>query len=301
MNTISIDVGGTMVKHALLDEQGTILTKSAFPTPEDKEEFLEGIVEVADRYEEAGTVQAITFSFPGYINPHTGYAETSGAILYFYHQNIKEQLEEALSHRYPVYIENDANCAALAEKVSGNAQGVDNFLVLTVGTGIGGAFYVNGELYRGFQFKAGEFGRMRINHALAPEKDLHQFSSVRALINQYKSAKGLDTLDLVTGEQILDEMADDSDVRVMVESWIDTLCVGLFNVVTVLNPEKILIGGGISSHPAFLPLVRERLHRLWDWPEFKAPIVPCKYLNDAGLIGAYYHAMEQKDNFVNEK
>lgn len=291
MNIVSFDVGGTAVKQAVFDEQGKILHKSSFPTPESKDAFLNSISNSVADLEETGEIRALTFSFPGYINPDTGYAETSGAIQYFYNQNIAQVIEAELN--YPVYIENDANCAALAEKISGNAQEVKNFFVVTVGTGIGGAIYINNNLYRGFQFKAGEYGRMRINYSLAPEKTLHDFSSVRILISGYKERKGLDIDTNITAEMILEEARSDSETRILVESWIDTICTGIFNVATVLNPEKILIGGGISINPYFISLVRERMNGIFDWSEFAAPIEPCRYYNDAGIIGAYYMAVEK--------
>jgi len=285
-----MDVGGTSIKHAVIDG-GEILEKGSTRTPSTKEGFTEAVREITETYGEKYAFKDITLSFPGYINPKTGFAETSGALRYFKATNILDQIKEALGPDYDYHIENDANCAAIAEKNSGNAQGDQSFLLVTVGTGFGGAFYVNDALVRGFQFKAGEFGKMRIR--IEPEKDarLNWLASVKTLIRNYKALKKMPEDARVSGEDILDRL-DDQETAAFVDEWIRHICVGIYNVTTVLNPEKILIGGGISSHPQFLPLVRETMRTFNDWGEFEVPIETCRYHNDAGLMGAYYNSLK---------
>ncbi|WP_027108608.1 ROK family protein [Lacticigenium naphthae] len=294
MSVISFDVGGTAVKHALFNEEGKLVDKNFYPTPDDRPAFMNKIVEIVEHYQEKAQIDSVSFSFPGFIDPQTGFAEASGAIPYFYKQNIKELVGEATAFRYPIFVENDANCAALAEKHSGNGQNVENFLLFTIGTGIGGALYLNDALYRGFQFKAGEMGKMRINYTLDPEKTLHNFCSIHVLIHTYKKYKGLDGLDRVSGEMIFEEVKQNPEVRAIVDKWLDRLCIGILNVVTMLNPEKILIGGGISAHPDLVPYLNRRMERLEDWTkDFQVPIEACAYMNDAGVVGAYVNATQK--------
>lgn len=293
MDTICIDVGGTSIKHASVDENGNIREKSSFRTPSNKKTFLEKIRNLVKSYEEKQPIQSISFSFPGYINTETGFAETAGSIEYFSGENVLKEVSDALDHLYPIYIENDANCAAIAEKNSGNAQENSTFLLLTIGTGVGGAFFINNTLHRGFQYKAGEFGRMRINHTHNPDKQLNDFSSIRTLISRYKEVSHLQSNFQISGEEIFDQQENNIEVNELVDKWIDTICIGIFNVITVLNPEKVLVGGGISANALFINRINDRMNLIDDWHEFKVPIQSCKYFNDAGLLGAFYHAKEK--------
>ena len=291
MTVLSIDVGGTSIKHAIINE-GTILIKGFTPTPITKEKFFEAIKQIAGTYAETYPFKDITLSFPGYIDPNTGYAEKAGALGYLTRSNVLDQLVEKVGQEYVYHIENDANCAAIAEKYSGRAVDNQSFLLVTVGTGFGGAFYINDQLVRGFQYKAGEFGQMRIMSRTDMRTKVNKLASVRTLIAHYKELKFLPIDALVSGEDILDKSKDDPETEALVQQFIDDICVAIFNVVTVINPEKILIGGGISSHPSFLPRIRETMETLLnDWHEFKVPIENCKYHNDAGLLGAYYNAV----------
>lgn len=291
MNVLSMDVGGTSIKHAIINEE-KIVVKGFTPTPSTKEDFLEAVKGITETYAENYDFNDITLSFPGYINPNNGYAETAGALGFFKESNILAHLAKTIGQKYVYHIENDANCAAIAEKSSGRAVDNQSFLLVTVGTGFGGAFYINNELVRGFQYKAGEFGRMRITARTDMDKKVNKLASVRKLIKHYKEMKDLSVDEVVSGEDILDKSKDDPETEALVQRWIDDICVAIFNVATVINPEKILIGGGISSHPSFLPRISETMDILNDWVEFKVPIETCKYYNEAGLLGAYYNAVK---------
>lgn len=290
MDTICFDVGGTAIKYAVFNTKGDIISKDLKETPGSKKDFLLTIKAIVEGYMKQFNIKKISFSFPGYINPHTGYAETAGSIEYFTQSNILKEVEQSVGPDYQYYIENDANCAAIAEKNSGYAQENQSFLLLTVGTGLGGAFYINNQLIRGFQFKAGEFGRMRIQTDTDLDSKLNSLISVKGLVKSYKELKNISLDKIISGKVILDEIESDSSVKELVIKWIDNICVSIFNVVTVINPEKILLGGGVSAHPLFLNLVKERMTILDDWHEFKVPIETCKYLNDAGILGAYHNA-----------
>ncbi|MCC5896084.1 MAG: ROK family protein [Alkalibacterium sp.] len=290
MKVLCFDVGGTSIKHAMISD-GTIEAKGSTPTLYSKKEFFDTLKKVIEDYAERYDFNDVSLSFPGFINPHTGFAETAGALEFLLGSNILDQLSEAVGQDFTYHIENDANCAAIAEKNSGRTVDNRSFLLATVGTGFGGAFYINNELVRGFQFKAGEFGRMRVMTRTNIDKVVNTLISVKMLIKQYKEMRGLSDDVRISGEDILDVMSEDQETEALVLQWIHDICVALFNVTTVINPEKILIGGGISSHPAFLPLVRENMDTMDDWYEFKVPIETCKYNNDAGVLGAYYNAV----------
>lgn len=291
MYTVSIDVGGTEIKYALFSDKAEIIEQSKVPTPRNKESFKEVITNIVNFFKEKYPLDGLGISLPGYINSDTGFAERGGALTFLDRTNIVDLFQEELS--LPVFIENDANCAALAESGFGNAVGLTDFLLLTVGTGIGGALFLDNKLYTGGQFKAGELGKMRINYNTHPNSTLHEFSSMPALIQNYKALNLEGTPEVITGEYIFEHADRDEKVQQLIIDWVDTLCIGIFNMAVTLNPQKILIGGGVSENPKYLPLLNERMKNILEWDDFDVPIVACKYHNRAGVVGAYHLAKEK--------
>lgn len=291
MNIVSIDIGGTAIKYALLSEAADILYEGKIPTPYELSEFKKSIVKIVKDYEKSYEIEAVGISMPGFINSNTGFAERGGALTFLDQTNIIDLFSDELS--FPIFIENDANCVALAESGYGNAVGVSDFLVLTVGTGIGGALYLNDELYTGGQFQAGELGKMRINYSTHPHATLHEFAAMPPLIRNYKALDFEDTPEMVTGEYIFEHAKKNEKVQQLITDWVDTLCVGIFNMAVTLNPQKILIGGGVSENPDYIALINERMHKILEWDDFEVPITACKFHNRAGIMGAYHLAKEK--------
>src|SRR5699024_8305933 len=128
MYTVSIDVGGTEIKYALFSEDAEIIKQSKVPTPHNKEKFKECIINIVHSFEENYSLNGLGISLPGYINSETGFAERGGALTFLDYTNIIDLFKEELS--IPIFVENDANCAALAESGFGHAVGVVVFLYL---------------------------------------------------------------------------------------------------------------------------------------------------------------------------
>ncbi|GAB2480996.1 ROK family protein [Alkalibacterium psychrotolerans] len=297
MCILCFDIGGIRIKYAMINEE-KILSKGYTSTPENKTDFLTAIKQIIDDFQKDYTFESLSFSFPGYINPYTGYAERSGALTYFYGSNIFSELSEIVGRDYSIHVENDANCAAIAEKKSGAAIDNRSFVLATVGSGFGGGIFINNELVRGFQYKGGEFGQMLLSADACKHFDVDRRGSIKTLILEYKKCKGLSEADSVTAEDVLNEIHE-REVEQLVNVWVRDICVALYNVATVINPEKIIIGGGISAHPDFLPLVKSQMECIPNWSEFRVPIETCRYHNDSGLLGAYYHARESLDSDQN--
>ena len=153
MKYLSIDAGGTYIKYAWLDENGTILEQGKQETPyASKEAFFEVIKQLWLSCDE--TKGGICMSLPGTINCDTGFVHQGGSLTYHHGVNIKEWYEKELNTK--VEIENDARCAALAEMNSGEMKNIQNGIVLTFGTGVGGCFIINGEIYKGTHLFSGE-------------------------------------------------------------------------------------------------------------------------------------------------
>lgn len=287
---ISFDVGGTKVKHGIVLEDGSILTKGSYSTNrEDLEVFLVEMVKTITQYQEEHEVEGVAISLPGFINPSTGFAERAGAVISLDGKNLKELLEAIIPLR--VEIENDGNCSALAEKWNGNAVGCEDFICYTIGTGIGGGIVVNGKVVHGHTFRGGEFGFMLTEAGEKGKEMLHTNSSTTSLISRYKNYKGIGKEVTVEGETIFAEALENKEVDDLIHDWLKHISYGLFNLAVTLNPQKILIGGGVSARDGLIEQIKEKLEELEWWSFLKVEIAPCKHRNDAGLIGAVYHFM----------
>lgn len=153
MSILTFDVGGTLIKYALMDQTGTMLAQGKVPTPmESQEAFLNVIEEVASQW--MAQLEGIALSLPGTIDSESGWIFQGGSLRYHSQTNLKEIMEERF--HLPVEIENDARCAALAEVCAGNMKDITNGIVLVFGTGIGGCFILNNEIYKGSHLFSGE-------------------------------------------------------------------------------------------------------------------------------------------------
>jgi len=288
MKIAAFDIGGTALKMGVLTSDGKVQEKANQPiTDSDGEQILQAMVQWVAAHTEC---EGIAISAPGYVNPHTGFIEMGGAIRRFDNFAMKEWLEQQT--QLPVAIENDANCALLAERWQGKAAEMANFLVLTIGTGIGGAIFCNNQLIHGARFRAGEFGYM-LTERPGP-RDVRKYPmndncTLRTLRQNYAEHVGK-SLNEVSGEEIFDcYEAGDVVCQRLVSEFLNDIGSGLYNLVNLFDPQIILVGGGIVERPGFLALLRQ--HLAWFGIDDYVDIV--SHGNDAGLIGAVYHFNQQ--------
>lgn len=288
MKIAAFDIGGTALKMGVVTAAGELLEKGKQTiNNSDGDEILQAMLTWITAHPEC---EGIAISAPGYVNPHTGFITMGGAIRKFDNFAIKHWLEEKI--RLPVAIENDANCVLLAERWQGKGAEMANFLVLTIGTGIGGAIFCNNQLVHGARFRAGEFGYMQTERP--GSRDVRRYSmnencTLRVLRYRYAEHIGK-ALEEVTGEEIFDRFdAGDVVCQRLVTDFLNGLGTGLYNLVNLFDPQTILIGGGIVERPGFLALLREHLA----WFGIAEYIDTVSYGNDAGLIGAVYHFNQQ--------
>lgn len=291
---IGFDIGGTDIKYGLVDETGTIVTKSRLETPDDGDVIFETLHSVIKNYEKEYRIDAVGVSVPGVVTDD-GFMVTAGAIGDFYGINLKETLETLTGKA--VFIENDANSAALAEKWIGNAKHYKNSLTVVVGTGIGGGVIINDALYRGGNFSAGEFGFMIVNPIENEDTRAATYTMVSSvqfgLIEPYQTLVNDMSVD---GLKIYERAAKgDVQAQTIIESFYQKLAIGIFNIAVTLDPEIILIGGAISTNTLFMEGISRHVLKLKNdhvnlglmkFPE----ITHCQFLNDAGIIGAAYKA-----------
>lgn len=292
MRYLSFDVGGTNIKYSLIDANGNILKCDKYTTITNREEFLNKIEEIVKGNSEK--IEGLAFSMPGVIDVNKGHMITGGALYELYDYNFKDELEKRI--KIPVEIENDVNCVALAEKWLGNAKQNKNFICLTIGTGVGGALFINDKIVRGAKYSAGEFGFM-ITERLknVAESTLSMRGSVRGgLIKSYAKKVNQNWEDL-DGKKIFEYAANGDDIAVeTIDEFYTNIAYSIFNLIVSLNPEKVLIGGEISVREDFIEIIKEKLEKLKseivDLKNLEFPVIErCKFLNDSGKIGALYN------------
>ena len=293
---LAIDIGGTFIKHAVMigTRSFKITARNKIPTPKtNHEELLTALTNIFNAHDDA---QGIAVSMPGLIDTFKGVCISSGALDFSNGHCIAEELQNMCG--VPVTVENDANCAALAEIKSGSLVGVKNALVLVFGTAVGGAVIHDGQLYRGSHFCAGEVSFQLKNLQGKIVDDNFYGQSLGAVAFQKNCAEilGMPQEEL-TGEMIFDLIADnDDDMLDALYKYAHSVAAMIFNLQVLFDPEKFALGGGISQQQSFIDAVQDKIDELYaDAPLYlpRPEVVACKYHNDANLFGALYRYLDK--------
>ena len=282
---IAFDIGGTQIKYGIVSETGTVLKHKTVPTEIHLggEQIIQKLILLSKILMGEHTILGIGISTAGIVNVNKGIV-TGGAdhIPGYSTIPIMNRLQEVL--KVPVSIDNDVNCAAFGEKWNGSGREKGNFIMLTLGTGIGGAIFIDGEVYRGHSFSAGEWGNMLIEG-----KNFEEVASISGLICLVRKYKGEGEWN---GKTIF-ELYDKGDRKVMqaVEVFFKYLAIGISNLAYIFNPEMIVIGGGITDRGnQFLKEVKEEVSKYLNKEIYNnCEIELAQNGNCAGMIGAIYH------------
>ena len=287
MNILTFDIGGTYIQYALMNEKNEFLDKGRVPTPQSSREEL--IDALADVYAKHRDIAGIAISMPGIIDTLNGYCSMGGALTY----NNDFYLRDALYKKCPVPIvmENDAKCAAMAEAVFGSLKDVEDGFVLIFGTMIGGG-YVNGhKLVRGKHFSAGEVSYITASHDGWPYKEevFGNRCGTPRLCRMFAEVKNLDPSQ-VSGVVVFDAVnAGDPEAIEVLKKYCHEIAIQIFNLQTIIDPERFAIGGGISAQPVFTETIRSCLKEMYEKCPYSVPhaeVVTCRFQNDANLVGA---------------
>ena len=292
MKILVFDIGGTEIKYALCDENFVLTEKKSVPTNafEGGKRIIERIVEIAKTF---SGIDRIGISTAGQVDSEKGmivYATDS--IPGYTGVQIKQIVESEIG--VPCAVENDVNSAALGEAYFGAAKGENDFICLTYGTGIGGAIFLNGKLFKGNGCSAGEFGHF-ITHANGKSCTCggcgcyEAYASSGALVRAVKEKTGKD----MNGREIFAEF-DNPEIKAVIDEWIDEIVIGLKSLVYIFNPSLIIAGGGIMNEKYITDEINNRLASQL-MPSFRcAKVVKAQAGNDANLLGAAYIAVNNK-------
>ena len=288
---LSIDIGGTFIKYGVIGENAGILETNKVKTPGTLEELLDIIKEFCSSHQE---VIGVAVSCPGAVS-NDGIIYGSSAVPYIHGPNIKELIRENVN--LPVFIENDANCAAYAELWDGSAQGKKDVIVIVIGTGIGGSIIKDGLLHKGSNLHGGEFGYMLLTSNVTGSDDIwSRVASTKALVKKVAQIKKVDMHSL-SGEEIF-ALADsgDEDCMQAIDEFYHLLAIGIYNLQYIYDPEIILIGGGISAREDLIEKVDTKLDKILttiDLARIKPRVNTCKFRQNANLLGAVYGFIEE--------
>lgn len=291
LNYLAIDIGGTNVKYGLIDHAGNLIEKNQQVTVSTSlEDFLAQMRAIIKPF--ANQIKGVGISVPGKVNHQDETIYGGGALTFL----DKINLPQALNLAVPVTVENDGKAAALAELWLGNLHDVKNGAAVVLGTGVGGGLVLNGELFSGTHFQAGELSFITYDPKLQFE-NIQGFrgSAVRMIervareLNLANQHDGLRVFEAINQRQ--------GPAWDIFETYATEVALLIHNVQAVVDLERVVIGGGISAQA----IVAETIKTVYDKmlasnPVFANTLTPVeitasKFANDANLYGAIYHLL----------
>lgn len=273
------DIGGSSNKYALI-ENDKIVEKFSSKQEKNMEDLLKFFEDKINFFAKSHKIDGIGFSSPGTVDSSTGNIYGKSAVEFI--TEYKFALEIKNKFNLPVAIENDANCAALAEIFYGKVD--KNYLAfLIIGSGIGGSITKNGKIIKGNSLEAGEFGYMLLKNE---DGNFDNFSKLATLPNiRRKMIKkyGIDESTYLIFDKYMQKK---EPYFTEVDQMFTYLAMGIYNIFYTVNPEKIYLGGAISSDERFVREIKNKLNT-GVFKSIDIDISPVSFFNDNNLYGAY--------------
>ena len=283
---ICIDIGGTAVKHGIMDDELTFLQFGSDETPKGGGAILELIgIRISEYLSLKKEIKAVCVSCAGIIDSDAGTVLEANESLMpdFTGTQIGAFVTEQFG--LPCFVENDVNCAAMAEYFAGAAKEYRSCLMLTVGTGIGGAFLADGRLWKGHTYSACEVGYLHMEGG-----SFEELAATSVLVERTAKRLSMEPSS-ISGKWIFEQgMAGNRICIEEIDRMCDLLSKGISNLCYVLNPEVVVIGGGISAQKEWLkPRLEAGLdHYLIPAIRSQTRLTFAEFRNHAGMIGACY-------------
>jgi len=306
---VGIDLGGTNIKAGVVDSEGKLLNKLSIKTHAERsmEEIIHDMGTLAkDAISDAGLevtdVDAIGIGSPGTPDNKEGLLVYSSN-LPFNNAPMRKLIREVID--LPVYIDNDANCAAMAEAVAGAAKGTKDSVTITLGTGVGAGVIVNGRIYSGFNQAGSEFG-----HTVLVSGGIQCKCGRKGCFEQYASATALARMTeesaAANPDSVMNRLIEEtghSNAKIafiaqregdkvadeVIDKYTDYLADGLANAINTFMPEVLVVGGGVCNEgdPLLIPMREKTMSRPYFGPGVpKTEVRLAQMGNDAGIVGA---------------
>lgn len=286
---VSIDIGGTAVKYGIIDESGHILSRHVMETQayQGGQAVLSKVLSIVENSRKAGEISGVCISTAGMVDVYRGEIIHSAPLIPDYAGVCFKSIVQD-KYGLPCEVENDVNCAGLAETISGAARGSSSVLMLTIGTGIGGCFVLDGKVFHGAGNSACEVGYMHMF-----DSDFQTLGAASALSEKVSRRKGVRNGEW-SGYRIFQAAKQGDSVCIQaIDEMVDILGMGIANICYVLNPQTVVLGGGIMAQEEYLKAKAEAAVARYLLPSAAAYTSLCfaKYKNAAGMLGAFYHFM----------
>lgn len=306
---VGIDLGGTNIKAGIVDGTGKLLNKLSIKTFKERtmEEIIHDMATLSiDTIKDAGLeisdIEAIGIGSPGTPDNKEGLLVYSSN-LPFRNAPMRKLIRDVID--LPVYIDNDANCAAMAEAVAGAAKGTKDSVTITLGTGVGAGVIANGRIYSGFNQAGSEFGHTvlvsgGIQCGCGRKGCFEQYASASALARMTKEAADANP-DSILKDVIKEAGGPNAEVAFIakrrgdktaaevIETYMDYLSDGLANAINTFMPEVLVVGGGVCNEgdPLLIPLREKTMSKPYFGPGVKQTEIRLAQMgNDAGIVGA---------------
>lgn len=294
---LSIDIGGTFIKHVYIDENFEITDKQKVPTPKTKEEFLQIIDDIL---EQRTDFSGVSICAPGRISEE-GTIYFGGALSFLHETPLAKLVTEKCGK--PCTVINDAKAAVLAEHSIGNLKGVKNGVAITLGTGVGGGIIINDQLLMGSSEQAGEFSFI-LTKVPSKNEFRHSIGAIGSSVGFIsRCAEVLNLEDKKDGYLVFESLnkGDNSQVNKIFEEYCDEIALLIYNIHSIINFEKVVIGGGVSRQDIMIDGIRKSYDKIIDNLGFiKSMLYPitidrCAFSNDANLYGALTYFKSKND------
>lgn len=296
-NYFVLDIGGSSVKWAILNENIEEFEGGKIDIAETIEEFFEALCLKINEFKDKYNLQGVAISAPGAVNSDTGIIGGMSAVPYIHGPNFKEIIMDKTGLR--AELENDANCAALGECWLGAGKEENDSAFIVCGTGIGGAIVKDKKIHRGIHLHGGEFGYcvMAFDYENKKFRSWSELGSTAGMANNVCLAKGLEEYSL-SGLEVF-EMAEKGDEIAIreIDRYFFNMAIGIYNVQYMYDPEVIILGGAISERPGYVDEINKRMDEIMsikDDGTVKPYVKASKFGNKANLIGALNHFLQSK-------
>lgn len=284
---ICIDIGGTTIKYGIINEKGDFSkveecdTEAHLGGPN----ILKKVTTLVEELKLNCKPQGVCISTAGMVDCKRGIITYAAPLIPNYTGiNIKERIEQ--SCHLPCEVENDVNCAGLAECYAGASKGTDISVCLTIGTGIGGALIIDNKVFHGFSGSACEIGYMHLQGGA-----FQDMGASSILVKKVAALKNV-SISSINGKYIFEQAKrGDKDCVCAISEMVDVLGMGIANICYMINPEIVVLGGGIMAQKEYLePLILESVNQyLMESIMRNTKIAFAENQNRAGMLGAYYH------------
>lgn len=293
MTIALIDIGGTSIKFGLW-QQGKVREHASATTPDSLDEFYNVLKRQVSIYQRETPIDGVAISSPGSVDQAAGVIRGASAIPYIHNFKIVNQLKNLFGTQ--VSIENDANCAGLAESTYGAAKDYADSVFIIIGSGIGGAVILDGKVRHGPHLLGGEFGYMLDNS----DKTISMEGSPVWMAKRYNANEH--PHNPLDGKEIFAlASAGDRVAQRYLHDMYFALAKTIFNLQYSLDPEVFVLGGGVSNDNQLLPGVQAAVSEVMEQVKIgqvKPQVKLCAFRSDANLIGAavnYQQTFKEND------